>query len=176
MSDESVLSDLQRGETALHMAARAGQVEVVRCLLRNGAMVDARARVRPPSPVLPQRRYQRRALTTCVPPGGPDATSHRVPPGEDGDRAAAAAAHGSPRRSHHQRVHPPPHLRPGGPAGDRLRPDGGRSVPLTSHQGQDGGRVGGGVAAETDGVEENVVLPPYRHHHETVHQFLWWVT
>lgn len=37
---------VQRGETALHMAARAGQVEVVRCLLRNGAMVDARARVR----------------------------------------------------------------------------------------------------------------------------------
>lgn len=36
----------QRGETALHMAARAGQVEVVRCLLRNGAMVDAQARVR----------------------------------------------------------------------------------------------------------------------------------
>ncbi|PWA16036.1 hypothetical protein CCH79_00018740 [Gambusia affinis] len=34
----------QRGETALHMAARAGQVEVVRCLLRNGAMVDAQAR------------------------------------------------------------------------------------------------------------------------------------
>uniref|UniRef100_H3CI87 Ankyrin 2 n=1 Tax=Tetraodon nigroviridis TaxID=99883 RepID=H3CI87_TETNG len=32
-----------RGETALHMAARAGQVEVV-TLLRNGAMVDARAR------------------------------------------------------------------------------------------------------------------------------------
>lgn len=28
------------------MAARAGQVEVVRCLLRNGALVDARARVR----------------------------------------------------------------------------------------------------------------------------------
>lgn len=40
------LSCDQRGETALHMAARAGQVEVVRCLLRNGAMVDARARVR----------------------------------------------------------------------------------------------------------------------------------
>lgn len=38
----------QRGETALHMAARAGQVEVVRCLLRNGAIVDARARVRLP--------------------------------------------------------------------------------------------------------------------------------
>ena len=37
---------LQRGETALHMATRAGQVEVVRCLLRNEAMVDSRARVR----------------------------------------------------------------------------------------------------------------------------------
>lgn len=35
----------QRGETALHMAARAGQMEVVRCLLRNGALVDAMARV-----------------------------------------------------------------------------------------------------------------------------------
>lgn len=27
------------------MAARAGQMEVVRCLLRNGALVDAMARV-----------------------------------------------------------------------------------------------------------------------------------
>lgn len=44
--DVCALFDIQRGETALHMAARAGQVEVVRCLLRNGAMVDARARVR----------------------------------------------------------------------------------------------------------------------------------
>lgn len=35
----------QRGESALHMAARAGQMEVVRCLLRNGALVDAMARV-----------------------------------------------------------------------------------------------------------------------------------
>lgn len=39
----------QRGETALHMAARAGQMEVVRCLLRNGALVDAMARVSQPS-------------------------------------------------------------------------------------------------------------------------------
>lgn len=41
---------LQRGETALHMAARAGQMEVVRCLLRNGALVDAMARVSQLSP------------------------------------------------------------------------------------------------------------------------------
>lgn len=43
--DLMIFVSWQRGETALHMAARAGQVEVVRCLLRNGALVDARARV-----------------------------------------------------------------------------------------------------------------------------------
>lgn len=43
--DWTLFVSWQRGETALHMAARAGQVEVVRCLLRNGALVDARARV-----------------------------------------------------------------------------------------------------------------------------------
>jgi len=35
-----------RGETALHLAARANQTDVMRILLRNGALVDARARVR----------------------------------------------------------------------------------------------------------------------------------
>lgn len=50
----------QRGETALHMAARAGQVEVVRCLLRNGALVDARARVSAAHPVF--------FCSTCPPP------------------------------------------------------------------------------------------------------------
>lgn len=45
MIDCAIFVFWQRGETALHMAARAGQVEVVRCLLRNGALVDARARV-----------------------------------------------------------------------------------------------------------------------------------
>lgn len=44
-SPDSGVCCVQRGETALHMASRAGQVEVVRCLLRNGALVDARARV-----------------------------------------------------------------------------------------------------------------------------------
>lgn len=34
-----------RGETALHLAARANQTEIIRILLRNGASVDARARV-----------------------------------------------------------------------------------------------------------------------------------
>lgn len=35
-----------RGETALHLAARANQTDIMRILLRNGAQVDARARVR----------------------------------------------------------------------------------------------------------------------------------
>ncbi len=35
----------QRGETALHMAARAGQSNVVRYLIQNGARVDATAKV-----------------------------------------------------------------------------------------------------------------------------------
>lgn len=37
---------VQRGETALHMAARAGQTEVVRYLVQNGAQVEAKAKVR----------------------------------------------------------------------------------------------------------------------------------
>jgi len=35
-----------RGETALHLAARANQTDIIRILLRNGATIDARARVR----------------------------------------------------------------------------------------------------------------------------------
>ena len=34
-----------RGETPLHLAARANQTDIIRVLLRNGAQVDARARV-----------------------------------------------------------------------------------------------------------------------------------
>lgn len=34
-----------RGETPLHLAARANQTDIIRILLRNGAKVDARARV-----------------------------------------------------------------------------------------------------------------------------------
>ena len=35
-----------RGETPLHLAARANQTDIIRILLRNGAKVDATARVR----------------------------------------------------------------------------------------------------------------------------------
>ena len=34
-----------RGETPLHLAARANQTDIIRILVRNGAQVDARARV-----------------------------------------------------------------------------------------------------------------------------------
>lgn len=43
---------LQRGETALHMAARAGQSNVVRYLVQNGARVDAKAKVNDGTTVL----------------------------------------------------------------------------------------------------------------------------
>lgn len=43
LSDASV--SLQRGETALHMAARAGQADVVRYLLKNGAKVETKSKV-----------------------------------------------------------------------------------------------------------------------------------
>ena len=35
-----------RGETSLHLAARANQTDIIRILLRNNATVDATARVR----------------------------------------------------------------------------------------------------------------------------------
>lgn len=34
-----------RGETPLHLAARANQTDIIRILLRNNAQVDAKARV-----------------------------------------------------------------------------------------------------------------------------------
>lgn len=34
-----------RGETPLHLASRANQTDIIRILLRNGAQVDAKARV-----------------------------------------------------------------------------------------------------------------------------------
>lgn len=34
-----------RGETPLHLAARANQTDIVRILLRNGASVDSKAKV-----------------------------------------------------------------------------------------------------------------------------------
>jgi len=39
-------SPTAHGETALHLAARAGQIDCMRTLLRNGANVDATAKVR----------------------------------------------------------------------------------------------------------------------------------
>ena len=45
-----------RGETALHLAARANQTDIIRILLRNGAQVDARARVSSAYRVSPGRR------------------------------------------------------------------------------------------------------------------------
>lgn len=45
-STDNRLCLFQRGETALHMAARAGQADVVRYLLKNGAKVETKSKVR----------------------------------------------------------------------------------------------------------------------------------
>lgn len=134
---------LQRGETALHMAARAGQVEVVRCLLRNGAMVDAKARVRLRFSTTQMFSTCRLLLfnykcctSTVLPSGGPDSPSHCVPSGENRDCAAAATTHGSSWCRHIQWLHPPPHIRQGGAGGDGVGPAGGRSFALTGHKGK----------------------------------------
>lgn len=42
---ESCSVYIQRGETALHMAARAGQADVVQYLLKNGAKVETKSKV-----------------------------------------------------------------------------------------------------------------------------------
>jgi ankyrin repeat protein len=42
-----------RGETPLHLAARANQTDIIRILLRNGAQVDAKARVSSILSILP---------------------------------------------------------------------------------------------------------------------------
>lgn len=69
------------------MAARAGQVEVVRCLLRNGALVDARARVGAGAGPLPHCPSQSRCCTQAPPcryPGwGPPQDLHTGPKGSE---------------------------------------------------------------------------------------------
>lgn len=98
---------------------------------------------------IPGRRHETRAAAAggvcCVPAltsaspcvaGGTDASAHRLPPGQDGDRPAASAAHGSPRRSHHERVYAPAHLRQGRPGGRGVSPPRSRGCPLPSYQGE----------------------------------------
>jgi len=53
-----------RGETALHLAARANQTDVMRILMRNGAQVDARARVS--ISFLPSLSYRRRVCLSTT--------------------------------------------------------------------------------------------------------------
>lgn len=76
---------------------------------------------------------------TCDSPcvaGGTDASAHRLPPGQDGDRPAASATHGSSRRGHHEWVHAPAHLRQGRPGGRGVSPPRSGGCPLPSYQGE----------------------------------------
>lgn len=55
-----------RGETPLHLAARANQTDIIRILLRNGAQVDARARVKKKNSVLVNFDFNNHVIVTKI--------------------------------------------------------------------------------------------------------------
>lgn len=55
-----------RGETPLHLAARANQTDIIRILLRNGAQVDARARVKEKNSVLVNFDFNIHVIVTKI--------------------------------------------------------------------------------------------------------------
>lgn len=57
-----------RGETPLHLAARANQADIIRILLRSGAQVDAKARVSNNLNVHPHSIEGILSLVTLYPP------------------------------------------------------------------------------------------------------------
>lgn len=102
---------LQRGETALHMAARAGQADVVRYLLKNGAKVDTKSKVRA---VTGSRRKETWGQYTSLKSpfflspsaGWSDGVAHLQSAGESRHRPAAAAVWRLCQCCHHFRLHP----------------------------------------------------------------------
>lgn len=85
-----------RGETPLHLAARANQLDIIRILLRNGAKVDARARVSNYSKHCWHVCFVGRNIAnfnSCLPPfsGTADSAAHCCTPWECGHRCLAVA-------------------------------------------------------------------------------------
>lgn len=101
----------QRGETALHMAARAGQADVVRYLLKNGAKVETKSKVRRMSLIINHYvssvlKFQQE-VTLSSPAGWPDSVAYLQPAGESRHRPAVVAMRRLCERCHHLRLHPP---------------------------------------------------------------------
>lgn len=93
------------------MAARAGQADVVRYLLKNGANVDTKSKVSAPSLDIAhcQRdktmKYQLK-VTWSFTAGRPDSAAHLQSAGESGNRSTAAALWRLGQRCHHLGLHP----------------------------------------------------------------------
>lgn len=131
----------QRGETALHMAARAGQADVVRYLLKNGAKVETKSKVC--ERVLPANQADdgcKAALTANSVPlaGRPNGAAHRQSAGEGRHRAAAAAERRLGQRRHHLGLHAASPGRPRGTPRCGRHAAGERRLALLLHQGESG--------------------------------------
>lgn len=102
------------------MAARAGQADVVRYLLKNGAKVETKSKVCERVPPANQADGDREAPLTSnsVPSAGrPDGAAHRQSAGEGRHRAAVAAERRLGQRRHHLGLHATSPGRPGGTPG-----------------------------------------------------------
>lgn len=136
------------------MAARAGQADVVRYLLKNGAKVETKSKVGDwLSPATQCWGDCRTALTpNSVPPAGrPNGAAHRQSAGEGRHRAAAAAKRRLCQRRHHLGLHAASPGRPRGTPGCGRHAAGEWRLALLLHQGQSGCRsakslVGAGVS------------------------------
>lgn len=118
-TDDPFLYVFQRGETALHMAARAGQADVVRYLLKNGAKVETKSKVRTLRLIINHCVREKKKKKTWrnsgpkvifssfTSAGWPDSIAHLQSAGESRHRPAAAAVRRLCQRCHHLRLHPP---------------------------------------------------------------------
>lgn len=123
------------------MAARAGQADVVRYLLKNGAKVETKSKVcEQVSPANRADGDSKAPLTAnSIPPAGrPDGATHRQSAGEGRHRAAAAAERRLGQRRHHLGLHAATSGRPRGTPGCGRHAAGERRLALLLHQGKSG--------------------------------------
>lgn len=105
-----------RGETPLHLAARANQADIIRILLRNGADVNAKARVSRRC----RSRSRSRLMSMPAGTGTANCSAHRIPTGERGHCGDPAATWCSSGLRHERQLHCSPHRGKGGTRRGRL--------------------------------------------------------
>lgn len=118
------------------MAARAGQADVVRYLLKNGAKVETKSKVS----TLSSRANifvgtGNKSTTFCRPAGRPDSVTHLQSAGESRDRPTVAAVWRLCQCRHNLRLHPPSPGCPRRTPGCRHNAPGERSFTVLLHKG-----------------------------------------